>query len=121
MTRKPPGQVRAALPHRREPGVRIPVVEGVSARGLSRIDHLERTDLRPGAVAAALKAWQTFARASAEDRADMLYYGHAGCCPDPRADRELLERVLRVLPLKDARSLQRRIKVLDDRIGAYED
>jgi hypothetical protein len=120
MTRKSPGQVRAALPHRRSPGVRIAVVEGVSARGLSRIAHLERTDLRPGAAAAALKAWQAFARASDEDRADMLYYGHAGCCPDPRTDRELLERLLHVLPPKDARSLRRRIEVLDNRIGAYE-
>jgi hypothetical protein len=68
-----------------------------------------------------LKGWQAFARASDEDRADMLYYGHAGCCPDPRDDRKVLERVLRVLPHKDARSLQLRIEVLDDRIGAYED
>ena len=121
MTRKPPGQVRTALPRRRELGVRIALIEGVSARGLSRIANLERTDLRPGAAAAALKAWQTFARASDEDRADMLYYGHAGCCPDPRDDREVLERVLRVLPPKDARALRRRIEVLDDRIGPYED
>jgi hypothetical protein len=121
MTRKRPGQVRAALPHRRKPGVRIALVEGVSARGLSRIAHLERTDLRPGAAAAALKSWQAFARASDDDRADMLYYGHAGCCPDPRDDREVLERVLRVLPPEDARSLRRRIEMLDDRIRAYED
>jgi hypothetical protein len=121
MTRKPPGQVRAALPRRRELGVRIALIEDVSSRGLSRIANLERTDLRPGAAAAALKSWQTFARASDEDRADMLYYGHAGCCPDPRDDREVLERVLRVLPPKDARALRRRIEVLDDRIGPYED
>ncbi|GAA4609490.1 hypothetical protein GCM10023107_91870 [Actinoplanes octamycinicus] len=121
MRRKSPGQVRAALPDRREPGVRITVIDGVSARGLSRIAHLERTDLRPGAAAAALKAWQAFARASHEDRAEMLYYGHAGCCPDPRDSRKVLERVLRVLPPQDARALRRRIEALDDRIGAYED
>ena len=41
--------------------------------------------------------------------------------PYPRDDREVLERVLRVLPPKDARALQRRIEVLDDRIEMYED
>ncbi|GAA1594914.1 hypothetical protein [Actinoplanes couchii] len=117
MTRKPPGQVRADLAHRRDPGVRTALVEGVSARGLSRIAQLERADLRPGAAAAAWRRWQAFARASAEERADMLYYGHAGCCPDPRDDRDVLERVLRVLPLRDARALRRRIETIDSACG----
>lgn len=101
--------------------MRIALIDGVSARGLGRIAQLERTDLGPGAAAAALKAWQGFARASNDERADKLYYGHAGCCPDPRNDREILERVLRVLPPKDAEALRRRIGALDDQIGPWED
>ena len=120
MARKSPGHVRANLPRRREPAARIALIDGVSAKGLRQIAHLERTNPGPGA-AAALKAWQGFARASNDERADKLYYGHAGCCPDPRADREILERVLRILPPKDARPLRRRINALDDRIGSCED
>ena len=121
MARKPPGHLRADLPRRRAPGARIALIDGVSAPGLRQIAHLERTDLGPGAAAAAWKAWQEFARASDEERADRIYYGHAGCCPDPRADREILARVLRVLPPRDARALRRRIEALDDRIGPGED
>ncbi len=84
--------------------MRVALLEGVSARGLSQIARLERSDLGLGAAAAALKAWQEFARASDGERADRLYYGHAGCCPDPSADRETLERVVRVLPPRDARA-----------------
>ncbi|HWS32564.1 MAG TPA: hypothetical protein VN408_07450 [Actinoplanes sp.] len=115
MARKSPGHVRAALRHRLKPGVRTAVVDGVSARGLSRIAELERT-LRPGAAAAALKAWQAFAYASEADRADMIFDGQVGCCPDPWDDRRVLQRVLGVLPSKDAQSLRQRIDVLDDRI-----
>jgi len=121
MARKSPGHLRANLPQRREPGVRIALIDGVSARGLGRIGQLERLDLGPGAAAAALKAWQGFARASDDERADKLYYVHLCCCPDPRDDREILDRVLRVLPPKDAKALRRRIDALDDRIGPWED
>jgi hypothetical protein len=121
MARKPPGHIRANLPRWREPGARIALIDGVSARGLSRIAQLERTDLGPGAAAAALKAWQELARASNEERADKLYYGDLGCCPDPRNDRDILQRVLRVLPPKDAETLRLRIEALDDRIGPLED
>ncbi|MEV4282971.1 hypothetical protein [Actinoplanes xinjiangensis] len=121
MARKPPAHVRATLPRRREPGVRIALVDGVSTKGLARIAHLERTRLGPGAAAAALKSWQEFARASTDERADRLYYGHAGCCPDPLADRATLERVLRVLPPSDAKALRHRIEALDDRIGTLDD
>jgi hypothetical protein len=101
--------------------VRIALIDGVSARGLSRIALLERTDLRPGAAAAALKAWRDFARAPRDQRADRLYYGEVGCCPDPRADRDILDRVLRVLSPTDARSLRRRVDALDDLIGPTDD
>ncbi|GAB7037680.1 hypothetical protein JCM9533A_15290 [Catenuloplanes niger JCM 9533] len=101
--------------------MRVAVLDGVSARGLSRIARLERNDLGPGAAAAALKAWHEFAHAPDGERADRRYYGHAGCCPDPSADREILERVVRVLPPRDARAVRRRIEALDDRIGCGED
>jgi hypothetical protein len=121
MARKPPGYVRADLPRRQEPGVRIPVVDGISARGLARIAHLERTDLGPGAAAAALRSWHEFARASTDERADRIYYGELGCCPDPRDHRATLDRVLRVLPPADARALRHRLEALDDRIGTLDD
>jgi hypothetical protein len=120
MARKPPGHVRTDLPRRRRPGRRIPVIDGVSAKGLRQISRLERTGLGPGGAAAALRAWQDFARASDEDRADRIYYGHAGCCPDPRDDRDVLERVLRTLPPKDAKALRQRVQALDDRIGSLD-
>jgi hypothetical protein len=101
--------------------VRIAHIDGVSARGLGRIAQLERADLGPGGAAAALKAWRAFARASDDERADAVFYGHAGCCPDPLADRGVLERVLRVLPPKDARTLRRRIEALDAQLGSWED
>ena len=121
MARKPPGHVRSDLPRRRAAGVRIALVDGVSAGGLRRIAQLERAGPGPGAAAAALKAWRGFADASADERAELIYYGEVGCCPDPRDGREILERVLRILPPQDARALRRRIDALDDRIGSGVD
>lgn len=51
----------------------------------------------------------------------MLFYGHAGCCPDPRHDREILERVIRVLPAKDAGPLRRRVEALDDLVVDWDE
>ncbi|BEL04130.1 hypothetical protein Q0Z83_023210 [Actinoplanes sichuanensis] len=121
MSRKPPGSVRAELPRRRKPGTRIAVIDGVSAKGLRALARLERTRLGPSGAWIALKGWEGFARADDDERADQIYYGEVGCCPDPRDNREILDRVLHALPARDAKVLRKRIQALDDRIGSLDD
>ncbi|GHJ42703.1 hypothetical protein Cs7R123_00450 [Catellatospora sp. TT07R-123] len=120
MGRNAPGQVRADLHRRRRPGERIAAVEGVSARGQAVIARWERTRGHPGAVHAALRLWQDFARADRTGREHLRTCGEYGCCADPPRERRLLDSVLAVLPPADARTLRRRLEPLDALISQQD-
>jgi hypothetical protein len=93
------------------------MLPGVSARGLSEIARLERRLLGLGAAAEALGRWERFARASRSERDELVGCRQPSCCPDPHEDREVLARVLGVLPSGDRASLQRRLEKLDDAVA----
>jgi hypothetical protein len=116
MARRAPASVRADQYRRRLPGERIPVAQGISARGLAEVARLERTKLWPGAIFHALQGWARFTRASDARRQEILGCGEPACCPDPLDNRKLLDRVVAILPPSDARLLRRRIEEMDSRI-----
>jgi hypothetical protein len=127
MPRRRPAQVRRHLPrfsnsHYLGTAKPPPTLDGVSRRGLSVIADLERQRFRPGAVAVAFRRWATLATLSERlrEQARLNSCGIDECCPDPEANRELLELVLARLPQRDARRLADRLDRLDDGLGYWD-
>ncbi|WP_369182708.1 hypothetical protein [Streptomyces sp. Y1] len=122
MPRSRPDQVRARLPRHRTHGAQ-PVIDGVSARTLSAIAHLERTrtHLQPGAVARALRLWQEYVHRPERDLWDDYEHGSAEChcCGDPLEARALLDTVHSALPPRAARELRRIIDRSDALWGSW--
>lgn len=110
MARKPPAAVRAAHPSRSPAGMKLSVVDGVSARTVSEIQLIERSRLGPGAVARALAEWKRAVRTPAMLREATL----CPCC-DAREARDLLDRALSLLGPRARRDLWRKLKPLDER------
>ncbi|MGA5817558.1 hypothetical protein ACPC54_06825 [Kitasatospora sp. NPDC094028] len=110
MPRRRPDQVRAGSPRHPAHGAR-PVIDGVCARTLSEITHLERTrtQLRPGETARALRRWQEYVRRPARELWDDYERGDVECycCGDPFEARALLDTVLHALSPRGARELRR--------------
>jgi hypothetical protein len=114
MARRSPARVRAASPRPRldQP---VPMLPGISARGIAAIVQLERTRLWPGAAHEALQAWTQFLRDPYHRCFDPQYgCGVLLCCPDPVELRGLLDTIAHALPTKDARAFRRRLALLDD-------
>jgi hypothetical protein len=118
MPRRRPAQLRARRPISRWPRPAIRQVSGVSAPTLRAIAELERTRLRPGAIAEALNGWARFVHGPARARDN---YAPEGCsCPgcqweDPVVHREALCMALYALPTKAARELRALLRPLDER------
>lgn len=114
MPRKRPAQIRA-LPPRRRRGVSIPQVPRVSAATLRAIAALERTRLRPGAIAEAVAGWAKFVHGP-----DVNNYVPEDCTcqgcqwDDPVVRRSALRMTLFALPTKAARELRAVIRPLDE-------
>jgi hypothetical protein len=89
---------------------------GLSRRGRALLADLERTRLWPGAAAEALAALARFVHDPMHRLWDPSYgCGELLCCPDPAELRGILLAVAACLPARDARSVRRRVAVLDDR------
>ncbi|MET7456830.1 hypothetical protein ABZT03_34080 [Streptomyces sp. NPDC005574] len=116
MPRRRPGRVRANTPGRRTRDART-VIDGLSARALSEISHLERTRtcLHPGDAGMALRRWKTYVHRP-ERRLWHDYewddaYGE--CCGTPLEARALLDTVTRALSPRSARELRQLISRYD--------
>lgn len=117
MPRRRPGQVRAALPHRRRlDDLLTPAIPGLSPRLCAEIGRLKDPDDRlwPDTVLDALRLWQGFVchpyrRLWAEDEC-----GHWECCPDPWQAREILDEALHSLPRRAQAEFRRFVAAIDE-------
>jgi hypothetical protein len=80
----------------------VPMLPGISARGIAAIVQLERTRLWPGAAHQALQAWTQFLRDPYHRCFDPQYgCGELLCCPDPVELRGLLDTIASPAPSAD--------------------
>lgn len=119
MARRSPAQVRRAAPRRApQPPIRVPTIQGISARGAVFIARFERDRYWPGVAREALDAWARFVRNPYHRLYDPDHRGcgEPMCCPvfpDAYELRAMLESIVRILPRKDARFLRSRLVELD--------
>jgi hypothetical protein len=94
----------------------ISAVPELSACGHLAVERLERTSWSPGDVSRMLRQWTDFVRAPTHRIWDHGYPGCGveQCCPDYQILRDQLDRVLAVLPPRDAGRLRRRLALVDD-------
>ncbi|MDL4775816.1 MULTISPECIES: hypothetical protein [Thermomonosporaceae] len=94
-----------------------PVIDGLSSRALSEIQHLEHTRnyLEPGDVSAAVRLWKDYVHRSERRLWDDYEWGdvHWYCCGDPLEARALLDIVMRAVSPRSARELRRIISRSD--------
>jgi len=116
MPRSRPGRVRAGISRHRaqETG---PVIDGLSARAMSEIRHLEHTRnyLQPGDVRAAVRLWKDYVHRPERELWREHEWGNPydECCGDPREARALLDTVLRAMSPRTARELRQIINRYD--------
>ncbi|TDD44067.1 hypothetical protein [Saccharopolyspora elongata] len=114
MARRSPAAVRAALPRRLRPGVKLPVVDGLSARAVNEIQVLERSEsLPPGSVARALADWRHAVHSDARHLLDEAVRHGCPCC-DPTEARGVLELALTKLGPRSRRALSAKVEPLDE-------
>ena len=114
MAHRSPARVRADSPRQRldKP---VPMLPGISARGIAAIVQLERTRPWPGAVHQPLQAWTQLLRDPYHRCFDPQYgCGELLCCPDPVEFHGLLDTIAHALPTKDACVFRRRLAILDE-------
>ncbi|NBE50679.1 hypothetical protein [Streptomyces boluensis] len=112
MPRSRPGRVRAGLsrrPARDAPAQ--PVIDGLSARAMSEIVHLERTRnyLQSGDVRRALRLWKEYVRRPERELWHDDEFGNVYwyCCGDPFEARALLDTVTQAMSPRSAAELRR--------------
>ncbi|MET7689126.1 hypothetical protein ABZT06_14330 [Streptomyces sp. NPDC005483] len=109
MPRRRPGHVRDGMPRHPRPEA-TPVIDGLSARALSEILHLERTRnyLLTGDVSAAVRLWKEYVHRPERQLWNTYEWGdmHWDCCGDPFEARALLDATMQALSRRSARELR---------------
>ncbi|WP_436739119.1 hypothetical protein [Streptomyces sp. BBFR102] len=85
------------------------MIDGLSGGTLAEVARLERTrsQLWPGSVAEAVRAWAGHVRLPRGRTWPHAEYAPCYCCPDPWESRALLDRVAHALSRRGARELRR--------------
>ena len=116
MPRRRPGRVRDGIPRHPRPEA-TPVIDGLSARALSEIFHLERTRnyLQPGDVSAAVRLWKDYVHRPERQLWHDSECGDAqwDCCGNPLEARALLDATMQAMSPRRARELRRIVSRFD--------